>query len=156
MITGFHSETTESELLKEMINEIGMDFGSARIECSGNSIIPAFIHFMNDGERNKFISSANMFKKELRGRKVKNNEINGCPRKIPQQQNGICQILHPYETQHSSQPDLPEVDRETRVSQRTDCGKTCQNGSLKFSKYQDVEDEEQMQKWQPKNSSQRL
>ena len=36
--------------------------------------------------------------------------------------------------------------------------KTCQNASLKFSKYQDVEDEveEQMQKWQTKNSSQRL
>ena len=36
--------------------------------------------------------------------------------------------------------------------------KTCQGGSLKFSKYQDVEDEveEQMQKWQTKNSSQRL
>ena len=36
VVTGFHSETTESEviqLLKEMINEIGMDFGSARIEC---------------------------------------------------------------------------------------------------------------------------
>ena len=36
--------------------------------------------------------------------------------------------------------------------------KTCQDGSLKFSKYQDVEDEvdELMQKWQTKNSSQRL
>ena len=36
--------------------------------------------------------------------------------------------------------------------------KTCQSGSLKFSKYQDVEDEdeEQMQKWQTKNSWQRL
>ena len=35
VIPGLHSETTESEviqLLKEMINEIGMDFGSARIE----------------------------------------------------------------------------------------------------------------------------
>ena len=39
VITGFHSETTESEvtqLLKEMINEVGMDFGSARIECPQN------------------------------------------------------------------------------------------------------------------------
>ena len=64
----------------------------------------------------------------------------------------ICQILHPYETQHSSQLDLLELDLKTRVSQRTDCGKTCQSGSLKFSKYQDVEDEveEQMQKWQTK------
>ena len=36
--------------------------------------------------------------------------------------------------------------------------KTCQNGSLKFSKCQDVEDEveEQMLKWQTKKSSQRL
>ena len=60
-VTGFHSETTESEvtqLLKEMINEV-------------------VIHFVNDGERNKFIRSANMLKKELRGRKNKDNEING-------------------------------------------------------------------------------
>ena len=36
--------------------------------------------------------------------------------------------------------------------------KTCQDGSLKFSKYQDVEDEVEqlMQKWLTKNSSQRL
>ena len=35
---------------------------------------------------------------------------------------------------------------------------TCQDESLKFSKYQDVEDEvdELVQKWQTKNSSQRL
>ena len=74
MITGFHSETTESEviqLLREMIHEIGMDFGSARTECPAKPITHAFIHFMNDGERNKFIRSANMLKKELRGRKIK-------------------------------------------------------------------------------------
>ena len=36
--------------------------------------------------------------------------------------------------------------------------KTCQSGSFKFFKYQDVQDEveEPMQKWQTKNSSQRL
>ena len=74
VITGFHSETTESEvtqLLREMIYEIGMDFGSARIECPANPNTLAFIHFMNDGDRNKFIRSANMLKKELRGRTVK-------------------------------------------------------------------------------------
>ena len=74
VITGFHSETKESEvtqLLREMINEIGMDFGSARIECTAKPITHAFIHFMNDGDRNKFIRSANMLKKELRGRKIK-------------------------------------------------------------------------------------
>ena len=34
MITGLHSETTESEvtnMLKEMMNEIGMDFGSVKL-----------------------------------------------------------------------------------------------------------------------------
>ena len=74
VITGLHSETTESEviqLLKEMINEMGMDFGSARIECPAKPITHAFIHFANDGERNKFIRSANMLKKELRGRKIR-------------------------------------------------------------------------------------
>ena len=72
MITGFQSEATESEithLLKEMINEVGMDFGSARIECPAKPITHAFIHFVNAGER--FIRSANMLKKELRGRKIK-------------------------------------------------------------------------------------
>ena len=74
MITGFHSETTESEfmqLLKELINEVGMDFGNARIECTAKPITRAFIHFIIDGERNKFIRSANMLKKELRGTKIK-------------------------------------------------------------------------------------
>ena len=52
-----------------MMNEIGMDFGSARIECPTKPITHAFIHFVNDGDRNKFIRSANMLKKELRGRK---------------------------------------------------------------------------------------
>ena len=47
VITGFHSETTESEviqLLKEMINEIGMDFGSARIAVHllNRSLMPSF------------------------------------------------------------------------------------------------------------------
>ena len=123
--TGFHSETTESEvtqLLKEMINEIGMDFGSARIECPAKPITHAFIHFMNDGERNKFIRSANMLKKALRGRKVKITRSMDAEETF-HQKNGICQILHSYETQHSSQLDLLELDRKAHVSQRTDCGK---------------------------------
>ena len=56
VITGFHSETTESEvtqLLREMINEIAH----------------ALIHFMNDGDRNKFVRSANMLKKRTERKK---------------------------------------------------------------------------------------
>ena len=55
VVTGFHSETTESEvtqLLKESINELEMDIGNARIECTAKPITHAFIHFKNDGETN--------------------------------------------------------------------------------------------------------
>ena len=74
VITGLHSETTESEvinMLKEMMNEIGMDFGNARLVCPAKPITHAFIYFVNDGERNKFIRSANMLKREMRGRKIR-------------------------------------------------------------------------------------
>ena len=77
VVTGFHSETSESEvtqLFKESKHEVGMDIGNARIECTAKPITHAFIHFKNDGERNKFIRSANMLKRELIGRKIRITE----------------------------------------------------------------------------------
>ena len=74
VITGFHSETSEPEvtqLLKESITEIGMTIENARIECPAKPITHAFIHFKNDEERNKYVRSANILRKELRGRKLK-------------------------------------------------------------------------------------
>ena len=73
-MTGFHSETSESEveqLLKETITEIGMSIENARIECPAKPITHAFIFFKNDDERNKYVRSANMLRKELSGRKFK-------------------------------------------------------------------------------------
>ena len=46
VMTGFHSETSESEviqLLKETITEIGMSIENARIECPAKPITHAFI-----------------------------------------------------------------------------------------------------------------
>ena len=66
VITIFHSEMSESgvsQLLKESINEVGLDIVSARIECPAKPITHALFHFKNDGERNKFIRSAKMLKK---------------------------------------------------------------------------------------------
>ena len=74
VIAGFHSVTSESEvvhLLKETITEIGMSIENARIEYPEKPITHAFIHFKNNNERNKYIRSANMLEKELRGRKLK-------------------------------------------------------------------------------------
>ena len=42
-----------------------MDFGGARIECPAKPITHAFIHFANDGERNKFIRSTTTGMKTL-------------------------------------------------------------------------------------------
>ena len=161
VIAGFHSETTESELTqlwREMINEIGMDFGSARIECSAKPITHAFIHFMNDGDRNKFIRSANMLKKELRGRKIKITRSMDAEERFHNKRMGY--VKYCIHTRHNIPLSLISLNWTSKhVSVKGQIVvKTCQSGSLKFSKYQDVEDEveEQMQKWQTKNSSQRL
>ena len=72
--TGFHGDTSEQEierLLRETITEIGMSHENARIECPAKPITHAFIHLKNNDERNKYVRSANMLRKELRERKIK-------------------------------------------------------------------------------------
>ena len=67
-MTRFHSEKSEPEviqLLKESITETGMTIEKARIECPAKPIAHAFIHFRNDDERNTYIRSSNMLRKEL-------------------------------------------------------------------------------------------
>ena len=126
VITGFHSETTESEvmqLLKELINEVGMDFGNARIECPAKPITHAFIHFKNDGERNKFIRSANMLKKELRGRKIKITKSMDAEERFHNKRMGYVKYcIHMRHDIPLSSISL-ELDLQMRVSQRPDCGK---------------------------------
>ena len=124
VVTGFHSETTESEvlqLLKESINQVGMDIGNARIECTVKPITHAFFHFKNDGERNKFIRFSEYVEKRIDRKKSKDNEINGRRRKVPQQKNGVRQVLHPHETQRPTRINKHKLDNEIRIDQRSDC-----------------------------------
>ena len=161
MITGFHSETTESEvtqLLKEMINETVMDFGSARLVCPAKPITHAFIYFANDDERNKFIRSANMLKKELRGRKIRIKRSMEAEERFDNKRMGYVKCcIHKRHDVHLYLISLNWIAKHVTVKGQI-VVKTCQSGSLKFSKYQDVEDEveELMQKWQTTNRSQRL
>ena len=63
VVTGFHSETSESEveqLLSETITEIEMLIENARIECTAKPITHTVIYFKSDDERNKHVRSANM------------------------------------------------------------------------------------------------
>ena len=96
--TGFHEDSTEQEveqLLRETIAEIGMLAENVKIKCTAKPITHAFIHF-ND-ERNKYVRSANMLRKELRGR-TKNIAINGCRGKISPKKVRLHQMLHSHET----------------------------------------------------------
>ena len=116
------SLVSDSELLKELINEVGMDFGNARIECSAKTITRASIHFINDGERSKFIRSANMLKKELRGRKIKITKSMDAEESFHNKRmENVKYCIHMR--QHSSQLDFLELGLKIRVSQRPDCGK---------------------------------
>ena len=101
VVTGFRCDTSESEveqLLKETITETGMSIENARIECFAKPITHAFIGFKIDDERNKYVRSVNMLRRELRGRKTKMTRSMDAEERFHQKKNGICQIVHSHET----------------------------------------------------------
>ena len=101
VITGFHSETSEPEviqLLKESVTEIGMTIENARIACPTKPITHAFIHFKNDDERKQIRQVSEHVEKRITRKKVEDNAIKGRRRKISSKKNGVRQILHSCET----------------------------------------------------------
>ena len=158
--TGFHSETSESEViqhLKESITEIVMTIENARIECPAKPITHALIHFRNDDERNKYIRSANMLKKELRGRKLKITRSMDAEERFHLKR--MRYVKYCTHVEHNVLLDsittnwtLKHVSVKGQI-----VVKTCQSGNLKYIKHQDIETEVEgrMEKWQSKNSSQR-
>ena len=161
MITGFHSETCEPEviqLLKESITEIGMTIENVRIECLAKPITHAFIHFKNDEERNKFVRSAGHVEKRITRKKVEDNAINGRRGKISSKKDGYVK----YCIHEKHNMPLDSITTNWTLKHISVKGqilvKTCQSGSPKYIKYQDIEAEVegQVEKWQPNNSSQRL
>ena len=145
-------------MLKEMMKEIGMDFESVKLVCPAKPITHAFIYFENDNERNKFIRSANMLQRELRGRKIRIMRSMEAEERFYNKRIGY--VKSRINKKHGVPLYLISLNWTAKhVSVKGQIVvKTCQDGSLKFSKYQDVEDEvdELMQKWQTTNSSQRL
>ena len=161
VVTGFHSETSESEvvhLLKETKTAIGMSIGKARIKCLAKPITHAFIYFKSDDERNKYIRSANMLRKELRGRKLKITQSMDVEERFHQKR--MEYVKYCIHVKHDIPLDLISVNWTLKhVSVKGQIVvKSCQSGSLKFNKNQDIETEVegQMEKWQTKNTSQRL
>ena len=97
VITGFHSETTEPEvtqLLREMINDLGMHFRKCKNRMHRKTDHSCF-HSLHERWRQKQVHQVSEHvEKGTERKKSQINEINGCSRKIPQQKNWICQILH--------------------------------------------------------------
>ena len=144
VVTRFHSETNESEveqLLKETMTEIGMSIENARIERFAQPITHSLIHFKNDDERNKNIRSANMLKKELRGRELKvTRSMDEEERSHQKEMKYVKNFNH---VRHNVPLDLISLNWTLKhVSIKSQIVvKTCQSGSLKYIIYQDIETE---------------
>ena len=114
VVTGFHSETSESEviqLLKESITEIGMTIENARTECPAKPITHAFLHFKNDEERNKLIRSC---KKKFRGRKIKITRSMDAEERFHNKRMGYVKYC-------PTRIKFYELDNEICFNQRSDC-----------------------------------
>ena len=155
VIAGFHSETSEPEviqLLKESITEIGMTTENARIECPAKPITHVFIHFKNDDERNKYIRSANMLRKELRGRKSEISRSMDAEERFHQKR--MWYVKYCIHVKHIVP--LDSITTNWTLKHIAVKGqivvKTCQSGNLKYIKCQDIETEVegQVEKWQSK------
>ena len=58
-VTGFHDDTTEQEVqhvLKETIIALGMSLDQTQINCPPKPITPAFVQFIDNDERDTFVS----------------------------------------------------------------------------------------------------
>ena len=149
--TGFHSETSESEveqLLKDTIIEIGMSIENARMPCKAN--YTCFIFFKNDDERNKYVRSAKMLGKELRRRKIKMTRSMDAEERFHQKRMGYVKYcIHMRHKIPLNSVSLHWNSKHVSVKGKI-VVKTCQSGSLKSFKYQDIESEvgDQIEKWQ--------
>ena len=137
-----------------------MSVGNARIECPAKPITHAFISFKNDDERNKDVRSANILEKELRGRKIKIKMTRSMDAEERIHQKRLGYVKYCIHVRHGIPLNSISVNWTSKyVSVEGQIVvKTCQSGSLKFIKYQDIESEveEQMENFSQKNSSFRL
>ena len=76
-----------------------MSIESASTECLAKPITHAFLYFKNDDERNKYVRSANMLKKELRGRKIKISRSTDAEERLHQKRMGY--VKYCIHTKHN-------------------------------------------------------
>ena len=105
---------------------------------SSQSITHAFLQFTDSDERDKYIRSANMLEKELRGRIIRMSPaMDAEERKKP---GYIKYCTHTRHNIQLVQISMNRVTRHESVDGQVVI-RTCANGSLKYHKYQDIEAE---------------
>ena len=116
--TGLHGDTSEQEVeqqLRETIMEIGMSTENAKIECIAKPVTHVFTYFKDNDERNKCVRSANMCRKEQRGRKIKISRSMVAEEKINYiTRDWVYQLLLSHETAFLSIRFI-ELDLKIRV-----------------------------------------
>ena len=124
-----------------------------QIEWPAKPITHAFLQF-TDSERDKYIMSANMLKRESTGRKRRISPAKDAEERFIKQE-WLHQVLHSYKTQCTAREDHDEPCDKARVSRGQTVIRTCANGS---HQYQDVKTKVRKftDKWLTKSSSQRL
>ena len=71
-------EQEVQDFLNETITTIGMSTEQIQIKCPAKPITHAFLQFTDNDERDKFVRSANIMKKELRSWENKDITGHGC------------------------------------------------------------------------------
>ena len=65
-----------------------MSTGNVKIKCPAKPITHTFIHVNDNDERNKYVRSLNMLKKELRGRNIKISQSMDAEERFNQKRSG--------------------------------------------------------------------
>ena len=103
------------------IAETGMSTENVKTKCPAKPITYAFIYFNANDERNRYVRSANMVRKKLRGRKINISQSMDAEERFHQKG---WDTSHPHETWHFPRIDLAEQTVRARVISRwTDSGK---------------------------------
>ena len=144
--------------LPPTIVEAGMSKERIQIKCPAKPITHAFLHFTDSEERDKYIRSANMQKRELRERKIIISPVMDAEERFQQKRMGYVKFC--LSKKHEiplTKITLNRTKKHVSVEGHFVI-RTCENGSLKYHKFQNIEKEVEnyTDDWLSKNSSRRL
>ena len=124
--------------LRETITDIGMSNKNAKIECLAKPITHAFIQFKDNDERNKYVRSAHMLRKELSGRKIKITRSMRKKERFHHKGLGFFKCcIHTRHIIPFNAISLNWISKCVSVNGQI-VVRTCQCVSLKYHKYQDI------------------